>query len=134
VLIVQGTTFLEYLKDGVGKGVAPTLIDVVQVWRRFNRTARLLIYPAAVPETEFELPCDCIGGRLGSSLERIPAARLAINLHSAHNDQAYRIARRNRDRGRRDHSWHLVSGRAHRPRSEFLQALGRHHVALHYGI
>src|SRR6266851_3870140 len=67
-------------------------------------------YPAPILESDSELLRNCVGGRLGSPLEFIPAARLAINFHPAADNQAYRIAASDRHGGGYDHPGGFASG------------------------
>ena len=71
-------------------------------------------YPAPVLESDFELHCDFVGRRLGSTLEPAPAARLAIDFRPADNDKADRVGGGNRYRGGHDHPRGFVSGRGKR--------------------
>src|SRR5713101_9176354 len=72
--------------------------------------------PAPILESDSELLRNFVGGRLGSPLKRILAARLTINFHTAHDNQAYRIAGSDGHGGRHDHPGGFASGGAKRPR------------------
>lgn len=54
--------------------------------------SRTSAYPAPILEPDFELLCDCVGGRLGSALEPAITAGLAIEFRPADNDKTDRIA------------------------------------------
>src|SRR5271156_2518652 len=70
---------------------------------RFNRARALSADPASGLEPDSELLRDCVCRRFGSSFDRAPAARLAINFEPAYDDQPDRIGGGDRDRSRDNH-------------------------------
>src|SRR5260221_5704324 len=96
--------------------------------------ARPSCYPAPVLEPDCELIRNFISRRLGSALECIPTAHLAINLRPTNDDQAYRAPARNGHSGWHDGPWCFTPGRSKRAGPELTQALGSHQVAFDHRI
>src|ERR1700691_2635460 len=85
--------------------------------------------PDPILESDSELFGDFFGGRLGSPLEFILAARFPINFQPSDDNQAYRIAGSDHHGGPHDPPRGFAPRRAKRARSKFAPALGRHRIS-----
>src|SRR5215469_6801916 len=94
----------------------------------------LCAYPAAIGEPALELSGDLICSRLGAAFDSAPPGSFTNHLYSAHDRNAERISRCNRNRRWRYHSWHLVAARVQRARAQLAQARRGDGVALNHGI
>src|SRR5579885_3183528 len=90
--------------------------------------------PAAILEPDPQLRGDLVGGRIGAALESRPAARRAIQLRAADDDQPDRIGRgyghcRGHDQARR-----FIARRGKRARTELAPSLRSYRIAFDHGV